>query len=145
MAKDSPPGRLLAIDYTAKSTKKEVPGFLSKPPGAPVYHGFRILTDVEVDGFLFGMITDFEAGESNEGDAFVVAPDNSRAGLVWSVGHEQNFTEILPIAEDRWGVWLVSFPYPMTTHDHVRLNLRAILPLLKPNWERWKRTYSHGE
>jgi hypothetical protein len=38
-----------------------------------------------VEGFTFGKISDFEAEACTEVDAFVVAPDNSRAGLVWEV------------------------------------------------------------
>jgi hypothetical protein len=52
---------------------------LARPPEAPVYHGFPILDDVEVDGFKFGMITDFEAEPASDGDAFAVAPDGKRA------------------------------------------------------------------
>jgi hypothetical protein len=143
MPEDTPPsGHPLAVDYAATSCGDDIPGFLAKPRGAPVYHGFRILGDVDVDGFTFGMITDFEAEESSEGDAFIVAPDNSRAGLVWEVASGQSLVEICPIAKDRWGVWSVSFPFAMTSHDHVKLNLRAILPLLKPKWEEWKRAFS---
>jgi hypothetical protein len=47
-----------------------------------VLHSFPILDDVEVDGFTFGVITDFEAEPASDGDAFVVAPGGSRAGLV---------------------------------------------------------------
>jgi hypothetical protein len=82
------------VDFTAESASAEVPGFLARPSSAPVYHGFRLLDDVAVDGFVLGVITDFEAAESTEGDAFVVAPDNSRAGLVWEVSNDQQFTEV---------------------------------------------------
>ena len=43
------------------------------------------LASVVVGGFTFGKITDFERETCDEGDAFVVAPDNSRAGLVWEI------------------------------------------------------------
>ena len=52
--------RPLAIDHEAESADGALPGFVAKPAGAPVYHGFPILSDVEVDGFTPGMITDFE-------------------------------------------------------------------------------------
>jgi len=41
----------------------------------------------------------------------------------------------------RWGVWDVSFRWPMTTHQNVRKNLEAILPELKKKWEEWLRKY----
>jgi len=131
-------GRPLAIDEEALSTSPAIPGFLAKPSGAPVYHGFRILSDVVVDGFTLGTITDFEVEPCDEGDAFVVAPDNNRAGLAWEVGTGKTFAEICPMEETRWGVWALSFPFPMSSRQNARLNLRAILPLLKPKWDQWR-------
>lgn len=135
-------GRPLAIDASAESAQKDTPGFLARPAGAPVYHGFRTLDDVVVDGFTFGAITDFEAEPCEEGDAFVIAPDGSRAGLVWRVSGDEEFQEVCPAAEDRWGVWAVAFPFPMSSRENARLNLQAILPKLKAEWQRWRHTYS---
>jgi hypothetical protein len=140
-----PRSRPLAVDLTADSASTDIPGFLAKPSGAPVYHGFRLLNDVAVDGFVLGVITDFEADESTEGDAFVVAPDNSRAGLVWEVSNDHQFTEVCPLERARWGVWGVSFPFEMTSRENARLNLEAILPLLRPKWEQWRREYGGAE
>lgn len=131
-------GRPLASDEEAQSASAAVPGFLAKPTGAPVYHGFRILGDVVVDGFTLGAITDFEAEPCDEGDAFVVAPDNSRAGLVWEVATGEALAEVCPPSEDRWGVWAVSFPFPMISRQNATLNLKAILPMLKPKWDQWR-------
>lgn len=72
-------GRPLNLDPEAASADPSLPAFPAKPPGAAAYHGFRQL-DVEVDGFRWGMITDFLAEPDTDGDAFVVAPDGSRAG-----------------------------------------------------------------
>jgi len=134
-------GRSVAVDDTAKSGSEDLPGFLARPAGAPVYHGFQILSDVVVDGFTLGLITDFGAEGSSAGDAFVVAPDNSRAGLVWHTSDEQTFEQLSPIEKDRWGVWEVSFPYEMTGHESAKMNLRAVLPKLKPKWEQWCQTF----
>jgi hypothetical protein len=57
-----------------------------------VYHGFPVLPDVEVDGFRLGMISDWEAQPATEGDAFLIAPDGSRAGLVWEVAEHAGAT-----------------------------------------------------
>ena len=132
-------GRLLATDDTASSASESLPGFLAKPPGAVVYHGFRVLADVVVDGFTLGAITDFEAEPTTEGDSFVIAPDNSRAGLVWEVSTIQTFERICAETDDRWGVWAVSFPFPMNNRKNARANLATIVPLLKPAWEAWRR------
>ena len=89
-------GRPIAIDRTAVSASPTKPAFIAPPAGAPAYHGFDILDDVTVDGFTLGKITDFEAAECDEGDAFVLAPDGSRAGLVWEVCQDAYFVEVLP-------------------------------------------------
>jgi hypothetical protein len=49
---------------------------------APVYHGFPVIEGVEADGFRLGTIS--ALGPDDYGDAFVIAPDGSRAGLASS-------------------------------------------------------------
>jgi hypothetical protein len=132
-------GRPLAIDPEAKSAQEGVPAFIARPPDARIYYGFPILGDVQVDGFAFGMISDFEAApDMSEGDAFVVAPDDSRAGLVWEISDKSYFEEVMPIETERWGVWAVSFPYPMRTREDALRNLQTILPKLKEKRELWR-------
>jgi hypothetical protein len=92
-----------------------------------------------VGGFIFGKITDFEIETCGEGDAFVVAPDNSRAGLVWEISDKPYFQEISAPEAARWGVWGVNFPNAMTSRENVRKNLESILPELKKRWEEWRR------
>jgi hypothetical protein len=141
MPEDKHSGRPVAVDDEAESANDRLPAFLAKPAGAPVYHGFRILRDVVVDGFTLGIISDFEAEVCASGDAFVVAPDNSRAGLVWEISDKATFQEICPIEEDRWGVWGVSFPFPMISREGARMNLESIIPELKVKWEEWRRRF----
>lgn len=111
-----------------------------------MYHGFPVLDDVEVDGFRLGIITDFEHAPSNSGDAFIVAPDNSRAGLVWTTvgsGYPSPgaFSQVREFEPDRWGVWEIAFDHPMRTRDDARHNLAAILPRLREAWIAWKRQF----
>jgi hypothetical protein len=103
-------GRPLAVDHTAKTGSPTEPAFIAPPEGAPAYHGFVVLDDVVVDGFTLGKITDWEAEPCDEGDAFVIAPDGSRAGLVWEVYDPLYFQEVLPIEAGRWGVWVSISP-----------------------------------
>src|SRR3954466_9986242 len=110
---DEPPGLPLRIDRVVSSGEDGTAPFLARPTGAPVYDGFPILDDVEVDGFRLGMITDWEAESSDYGDAFIVAPDDSRCGLDWEVLAEHRCDEVLGPDEGRWGVWYVAFPFPM--------------------------------
>ena len=103
---------------------------------------FQVLSDVVIDGFTFGKITDFETETCEYGDAFVIAPDNSRAGLVWEVSDKRYFQEICPLEPNRWGVWGVAFSQPMTSHDNARKHLGSILRELKKQWEEWRRRYT---
>ena len=131
-------GQPLAIDLESRTNSPTDPAFISPPEGSPAYHGFPVLSDVSLEGFSFGKISDFEAQSCDEGDAFVVAPDDSRAGLVWKVSQENHFFQVLPFEDRRWGVWDVTFPYPMTSRDNVRKNLEFILPELKLRWTAWR-------
>src|SRR5579885_1087983 len=133
-----PKARPLAIDPNAESASRTEPAFIARPAGAPVYHGFQVLEDVVVEGFTFGKITDFEAELCEEGDAFLVAPDNSRAGLVWEVADNVSISQISPLEPDRWGVWAVAFPHAMNSRENVRRNLELIVPTLKEKWDEWR-------
>jgi hypothetical protein len=134
-------GRRIAFDPSAESASPTEPAFIARPKGAPVYHGFQILSDVVVQGFTLGKITDFESEMCGEGDSFVIAPDNSRCGLVWEVSDRSYFEEVCPPEPGRWGVWGVSFPHTMTTREDARKNLESVLPQLQQRWEEWRRKY----
>jgi hypothetical protein len=138
----TPIGRPLAVDHTAASASQSKPGFIARPANSPVYHGFQVLSDIVIDGFTLGKITDFDAEACEYGDAFVIAPDNSRAGLVWEVSDKRYFQEVLPLEPNRWGVWGVTFTQPMTSHDNARENLSSSLPELEKRWEEWRRKYT---
>jgi hypothetical protein len=135
---ESRQGRPLAIDSRAQSASPTEPAFVARPEGAPVYHGFVVLDDVNVEGFILGKITDWEAEPCETGDAFVIAPDGSRAGVAWEVFNPPYFQEVMPIEADRWGVWGVGFLLPMTSRENARKNLESILPQLKSRWVDWK-------
>jgi hypothetical protein len=144
MMDNMPKGRPIAIDATAKSASPTKPAFIARPEGAPVYHGFVILDDVAADGFTLGKITDWEAEHCDEGDAFVIAPDGSRAGLVWEVSDAPYFQEVMPVETRRWGVWGVSLRLPMNSRENARRNLESILPELKLRWAEWKSRFTNG-
>ena len=131
-------GQALAIDHKAKSASPGEPAFIAPPDGAPVYHGFQVLDDVVVEGFTLGKITDFEAQASTYGDAFVIAPDGGRAGLVWEVSDAACFQEVCPLDEKWWGVWGVSFPFPMDGRENAQRNLEFTLPQLREKWQEWR-------
>ena len=139
---DLPKGRPLAIDATARSASPTEPAFIARPDGVPVYYGFVVLDDVNVDGFTLGKITDWEAEPCETGDAFVIAPDGSRAGLVWEICDPPYYQEVSPIETGRWGVWGVGFRLPMNSRGNARRNLESILPELKLRWAEWKSRFN---
>lgn len=138
-------GKPVAIDHDAVSASPTEPAFVAPPKGAPVYHGFVVLEDVNVDGFTLGAITDFEAEPCEAGDAFIIAPDGNRAGLVWEISATTYIEEVRPFEPNRWGVWAVSFPYPMDNRANARKNLAVVLPQLRARWEEWKQWRSRRE
>jgi hypothetical protein len=150
-------GHRIHVDPEAASADPELPAFIARPPGEPVYYGFPLL-DVEVEGFRLGAISGFAIDEladseddGTSGDAFVVGPDGRRAGLAWDVAEEPYF---LPIVDglvqrvqrhlprrlrgehERVGVYAVGFLRPMRSLGDARENLAAIVPMLKREWER---------
>lgn len=146
---DGPGGHPLRFDPDADTAVPGTPGFLARPDGAPVYHGFVVLDDVAFDGFTLGMITDFLAVEATSGDAFVVAPDGSRCGLVWDTPGSQfyqpgKFARLREPDANRWGVWDVSFPNLMRSKDDARRNLASITPRLRPQWQLWQARFGRS-
>jgi len=133
---ERPKSRPLKLDDTAVSASAELPAFLARPEGAPVYHGFPIVTETMTDGWYFGAITEYAHPDGcDSGDAFVVAPDGSRAGLVWDVG-EGELTEICAPEAGRWGVYRIWFPRVVRTTDDLVVCFRAVLPQLQRIYER---------
>ncbi|MGE0375432.1 MAG: hypothetical protein AB7I48_14820 [Planctomycetaceae bacterium] len=114
---EPPKSRTLKLDDTAASKSLELPAFLSRPEGAPVYHGFPIVKETMTDGWCYGAITEYAYADGcDSGDAFIIAPDGSRAGLVWEVG-EGEPTEICAPDAGRWGVYQIWFPRVVRTND----------------------------
>ena len=133
---EPPKSKKLKLDGSAMSASRELPAFLARPKGAPVYHGFPIVAETMTDGWCFGTITEYESPDGcNYGDAFVVTPDGSRAGLVWEVGNGEP-AEILKPDDSRWGVYAIYFPKVIRTTDDLVTCFRAVLPQLQKIYER---------
>jgi hypothetical protein len=125
----------LTTDQSAESSSPDLPAFLSRPEGAPVYHGFPLIPETETDGWTYGAITDpIDDLGCEGGDGYVVAPDGSRAGLVWEVGNI-DFSEVCEPTPARWGVYSVGFLRPIRSIDDLIANFRHILPALKAKHE----------
>ena len=117
-------GHRARIDVDAESASPDLPAFIAKPAGAPPYHGFPLLPGSDKDGFVFGVITDPTG--ATWGDAYVVAPDGSRAGIVWSLeGPESEI--VIPPDPIRWGVYQFRFDSPMEGDEDLIRNLHPRL------------------
>jgi hypothetical protein len=124
-------GQSVRVDPLAESANPSLPAFIAIPKGAPVYHGFPLLAHSEKEGFSFGVITE-PSGETpaSWGDAFVVAPDGSRAGIVWQAEGEPSPIVCSP-SPGRWGVYAFRFHRPVRNEQDLIENLHAVLPQLK--------------
>jgi hypothetical protein len=121
----------ILIDPNAESADANMPAFIARPAGSPVYHGFPLVEESRTDGWCFGAITAFENPDGCcGGDGFVVAPDGSRAGIVWMVS-DSPLEQISRPGSDRWGVWFVPFPHPVRTVADLVDCFRHVLPQLQ--------------
>jgi len=129
--KPLPEGQAAREDPGAVSAIPGLPAFIARPAGAPAYYGFPLLLDSEKDGFVFGAITRSRTdAPASWGDAYVVAPDGTRAGIVWVM--KGPVTEVvLPPEPARWGVYQFLFEHPVLSDADLIRNLHAILPRLK--------------
>jgi hypothetical protein len=128
----------MALDPIAESASPELPAFLARPAGAPVYHGFPILEGVEVDGWRLGLVTDSIDTDDSWGDAYVVAPDGRRAGVVWQFGVPPSFAELSGPDEGRFGVFEVAVVSGPTSLSQANEFLAAVLPPIRDAWNRSK-------
>jgi hypothetical protein len=133
-------GKRLLYDPNAPSTDPDLPGLIACPADAPVYHGFPVVPETATGGWVYGAITSFQGIEpQTEGDGYVIAPDGSRAGIVWATD-TSDFYEIAPPNEERWGVYGLRFPRPVTSLDDLVFNFRTVLPKLKERFAELRKT-----
>jgi hypothetical protein len=124
-------GQVLREDPGAVSATPGLPAFIARPADAPAYYGFPLLPESEKDGFVFGVITNSRTdAPASWGDAYVMAPDGTRAGIVWVM--RGPVTEVVfPPEPGRWGVYQFLFKHPVLSDGDLIRNLHAILPRLK--------------
>jgi len=124
-------GQSVRVDRLAESADPNLPAFIATPKGMPVYYGFPVLAHSEKEGFSFGVITE-PNGETpaSWGDAFVVAPDGSRAGIVWQAEGEPA-PIVCPPTPGRWGVYAFRFSRPVRNERDLIENLHEVLPQIK--------------
>jgi len=128
-------GLPLRLDPSAQSASDELPAFLAPPPDAPPYYGFPVFEDVTVDGWTLGLISDSFSDRSDWGDAFVIAPDGRRAGLVWQTEGAPFFESYIGNEGQRFGVFGMGVENPPYSPEEGRAFLREVLPRVKAEWE----------
>ena len=127
----------LAIDHDAASADPHKPAFMAPPPGSPPYHGFQVLAGVAVDGFRWGAITTIGPEPAATLDAFVVAPDESRAGIEWRKSAEAYLLMLADPTPERWGVWRAGFIDDIVDEASARRAFEAVADQLRERWESW--------
>lgn len=131
-------GRPTLVDNAAVSASPGLPAFLARPVGAPVYHGFPLIEESAIDGWMLGLISDFGGPDAHFGDGYVVAPDGNRCGLVWECCSEAASLDIVLLpTPDRWGVYSALLPGPLHGPDDALAFLTALRPHLEPRWRVW--------
>ncbi len=124
-------GKPVRVDPNAASASDDLPAFIARPADAPVYHGFPIVEESRTEGWVFGTISDYEDPNGCDwGDAFVIAPDGTRAGIVWQVDQFEPQV-VLPPGEGRWGVYGFAYPTLIRTTAEFVTMCRSFLPELK--------------
>ncbi|AND41480.1 hypothetical protein [Cytobacillus oceanisediminis] len=100
-----------------------------------VYNGFPLVIETDIDGFIYGEISDhFDFDEEvgcTFGDGFVQAPNGSRAGIIWEVSEKPYISTCIEPERIRWGVYNVGFVKPIKTIDDLVYNFKTIYPLIK--------------
>ena len=123
--------KILRLDNDTDFATQANSKYHAKPEGVTVYHEFPLVIETMTEVWCLGVITEYiDPDGCSYGDAFVVAPDGSRAGLVWDVGRE-DVLEISAPDETRWGVYQVWFSRPIRTTDDLVVCFREALPQLK--------------
>lgn len=132
-------GMPLRFDSEAESAEASLPAFLARPEGSPVYHGFPLLEQsMSDDGWCFGTISEPNCPKGRDwGDAFVVAPDDSRAGIIWQVG--DSVLEVVIEPEDnRWGVYQVGVTHQIHNEHELMAQIQSWLPELRRLHRAWR-------
>lgn len=98
------------------------------------YDGFPLVEETRTDGWCYSAITEFNEPECHpngceSGNGYVVAPDGSRIGLVWSTGTFA--AKWVQLDEQTPGSFEVAFPKPVRNlHDLVEC-FKSIVPQLQ--------------
>ena len=118
----------------AEKRKQEAEAASADLPPGDRYDGFPVVEETRTDGWCYGAVTEFNYPECHpngceSGSGYVVAPDGSRIGLIWSIG---TFAAKWVRFDDQTpGVYEVAFPKQVKNlHDLVEC-FRSVVPQLQ--------------
>ena len=123
-----------------KNLLDKINKFFEKNKG--IYSRSTLVMETEVEGFIYGEITDHFDFDEEEGctfgDGFVQAPDGTRAGIIWELSDEPCLSICIEPEKNRWGVYTVGFVRPIKTVDDIVYNFKTIFPLIKEAYKNAK-------
>jgi hypothetical protein len=105
--------------------------FAAGGSAAHAYSGLPLLEESRTaDGWCFGTFTEHDAEQPSWGDAFVVAPDGTPAGIIWHAGTPRCDLTLPPDGR-RWGVYMIGFAQSVRSRAELVAQLLGWLPELK--------------
>ena len=112
---------------------------LKKKMKPTICSSFDLIEESMTEGWRIGAITEYlEENACLDGDAFVEAPDGSRAFVFWETGIGKTVTDARA-GSNNWGVYNVFVPKPVKTTEDFIENFRSILPELKELYDQTKK------
>jgi hypothetical protein len=92
------------------------------------YASWPFVEGIEIDGWRFGSAMSYS--DQSWGDAFVEAPDGSRAGIV-GVIRDGPIKQLIPPDQGRWGVYEIPFKRAMRNSEDLMSNFKSVLGSLQ--------------
>jgi hypothetical protein len=133
--------KTMVLDPDAEFTDPAKPPSAAAPQGAKPYHGHPLLEETRIEGWCLGAVSDPFEPDCDEGctigDAFVEAPDGSRAGLLWTLDESPKFGVLMEPDGGRWGVFHFTVLKPIANVADLREAFAAMLPALKGLYEQF--------
>lgn len=105
-----------------------------------IYFEIPVLPGVELEGWRLGLYTNSIDVDATAGDAYLVAPDGRRCGLVWRIAQPSWFVSLIGPNEHRFGTFEVACAHGPTSTHEARRFIAELLPDVRREWERSGRT-----
>lgn len=104
-----------------------------------LYRGLMTYTVLELEEIWLGLMVPIDGKIRTSGDAFLVAADGYPCGIVWYTSKKMCVEQLCDFSQDRWGVWQVAIPDPISNPESVISTAFFLRSLLLSHWESWLR------